>query len=272
VSVPVAEQQVQQSGGEKPARVDLLLRALTAPAEQCIRPDDATEAAEADGALRTLFRSLLDVTDQAGVLEPEISERRVVGQHDQHRVQRGQSYGLFQAVGHHSAERVGRADLILHQIFDQGSLQLGGDREGGDLVGRTQHVLASVRSHEPQGTRLLAGLRGSEPPGKRADVEDSHLDRAGPQVPVSAPQQEAVQGARAIARPERALDRSHEGGFRCGHLRRARAGDRQPELEEPPGASWRRSTLSHLHTSSWEERLSKVCADFETTRRVGSGD
>ena len=201
VAVVVADQQVEEAGMDERHGVELLARVLVHRLPQLGRLLQVGEALEAGGDRRLGARILFERAQQARELLLELAEPGIVGQHHQQPGHDRDAGGARQRVDHQGVARVGRADLVLHDVVRDTGLQRLRQDGRGVLVERAELPLAPVAPLQLERLRLLAAafLVGPEPARERRQVQQGGLDRRRPERAVARPQKEPVEGVRAVA-------------------------------------------------------------------------
>ena len=196
MTVPVADQQVNQARGEKRARVGARVRAFVQELPHLLAVDDL-DRTEGAGSVRGRVRILLEGAEQSAKVGAEVAQERVVGQHHHYRLDVQDAGCAHDRRNGDGAARQTRRDLVLQNAIDEGALVLGRQDVAGVFVEAAERVVATVGALHCEAVRLLTthAPRRREAARDGAQVEFGDADRGRPQITIVSAEEEAVEGA-----------------------------------------------------------------------------
>ena len=166
MAIPVAQEQVDESGRQEGPNIRALVLMLLEAVEQLVGADDLVCAGEAGTLVRL---TLFDRAEQAAEDRAELAQRGIVREEHEPGGRMHHVRSVENRAHHEGRGGMAGAHLVLEDLLHDGVLELNGQQWRWILVQRAKRVLAAVATLEAQRLGLLAAPRsvGRRPPAKR---------------------------------------------------------------------------------------------------------
>ena len=202
VAVEVGDEHVEEAGAQVLAHRGPVVGARREPSVHLHVVDDLGGALEPGVARLGRGRVLRERAHDVREVLAKLAEHRVVGHHhDAYR--HGGDEGRFrELVDDERAGRVLRRHLVLHELLDEGLLQVLGEDVRRVLVDAAERIGAAVGAAQREPLRLLSAhaARRGEAARLAGEVEHLRRDRRRPQPPVRAAEHDGVEAAGRVLR------------------------------------------------------------------------